>query len=200
MKNPYLFSYLPFFTIMLFSLTFGVYTVGFSLSVFREIGLYNGLLEFLTDTQLRLFLLTIYALFYFMVFSALKLIAATIHETAMLFFYKATPTADSPVHHVTDDRGGKLIYFIGALASAFAIQSIYWLLFVFLTVTFVYFVYSTYMLHHQLPFSAIIGIIFFEFIVWAVLVSAVVYILLRLYNGIAASIPGVEKDQLPIGS
>lgn len=200
MKNPYLFSYLPFFTIMLFSLTFGVYTVGFSLSVFREIGLYDGLLEFLTDTQLRLFLLTVYALFYFMVFSALKLIAATIHETALLFFYKAAPAKESSFQHVSDERGGKLIYFIGALASAFAIQSLYGLMIVFLTVTFIYFVYNTYMLHHQLPFSAIIGIIFFEFIVWAVLLFAVVYILLRLYNGIAASIPGVEKDQLPIGS
>lgn len=200
MKNPYLFSYLPFFTIMLFSLTFGVYTVGYSLSIFREIGLYKGLLEFLTDTQLRLFLLTIYALFYFMVFSALKLIAATIHETAMLFFYRALPPSDSPVQPFRDDRGGKLIYFIGALASSLAIQSILWLLIVFVAVTFIYFVYSSYKLHHQLPLSAIVGIIFFEFIVWAVLLSIVVYILLRLYNGIAASIPGVEKDQLPIGS
>ncbi|WP_432352564.1 DUF5366 family protein [Sporosarcina sp. A2] len=200
MKNPYLFSYLPFFTIMLFSLTFGVYTVGFSLSLFREIGLYNGLLEFLTETQLRLFMLTIFALIYFMVFSALKLIAETIHETAMLFFFRPVSESDNTISNVTDDRGGKLIYFIGALASAFSIQSIYGLLLVFIAVTFIYFVYSTYMLHNQLPFSSILGIIFFEFLIWAILLAVVAYILLRLYNGIAESIPGVEKDQLPIGS
>lgn len=200
MKNPYLFSYLPFFTIMLFSLSFGVYTVGYSLVLFRQIGLYNGLLEFLTDTQLRLFLLTIYALFFFMVFSALKLLATTIHDTAMLFFYKAIPETDQPVQYIPDDRGGKLIYFFCALASVAAIQSILWLSVVFLAGTFTYFVYRTYKLHHQFPFSAIIGIIFFEIIVWAVLLSGVVYILLRLYNGITASIPEIEKDQLPIGS
>ncbi|GEM_PF-186102 len=200
MKNPYLFSYLPFFTIMLFSLTFGVYTVGWSLGVFREIGLYSGLLEFLTDTQLKLFLLTIYALAYFMVFSALKLIAETIHETAMLFFYKSRSGEEGDVIAAPDDRGGKLIYFIGALVSAAAVQSIVWLGLIFLGATFIYFIHSTYQLHHQFSIATIIGIIFFEVIVWTVLLFAVVYILLRLYNGIAASIPGIEKDQLPIGS
>lgn len=200
MKNPYLFSYLPFFTIMLFSLTFGVYTVGWSLSVFREIGLYSGLLEFLTDTQLKLFLLTLYALAYFMVFSALKLIAETIHETAMLFFYKNRPVEEGTMFTAPDNRSGKLIYFIGSLVSAAAVQSIVWLGLVFLGVTFIYFIHSTYLLHHQFPMGTIIGIIFFEVIVWAVLLFAVVYILLRLYNGISASIPVIEKDQLPIGS
>ena len=200
MKNPYLFSYLPFFTIMLFSLTFGVYTVGYSLSIFREIGLYSGLLEFLTDTQLRLFLLTIYTLAFFMVFSALKLIAATIHETAMLFFFKTRPITETSGSDYIDTRGGKLLYFIGSLLTAFAIQSFVWLVIIFLATTFAYFVYSTYTLHSQFPLSALVGIIFFEFITWAVLIFAVAYILLRLYNGIAASIPGIEKDQLPIGS
>ena len=88
MKNPYIFGYLPFVTIVLFSLTFGVYTVGVSVELFKGIGLYAGMREFLTDIQLRIFLLVIYALLFFMVFSALKLIAETIHETAMLFFSK----------------------------------------------------------------------------------------------------------------
>ena len=42
MKNPYIFGYLPFVTIVLFSLTFGVYTVGVSVDLFKEIGLYAG--------------------------------------------------------------------------------------------------------------------------------------------------------------
>ena len=56
MKNPYIFGYLPFVTIVLFSLTFGVYTVGVSVELFKEIGLYAGMREFLTDIQLRIFL------------------------------------------------------------------------------------------------------------------------------------------------
>ena len=54
MKNPYLFGYLPFVSICLFSLTFGVYTVGLSVDLFKEIGLYAGMREFLTDFQLRI--------------------------------------------------------------------------------------------------------------------------------------------------
>ena len=42
MKNPYIFGYLPFVTIVLFSLTFGVYTVGVSVELFKGIGLYAG--------------------------------------------------------------------------------------------------------------------------------------------------------------
>ncbi len=53
MKNPYIFGYLPFVTIVLFSLTFGVYSVGLSVELFKEIGLYAGMREFLTDMQLR---------------------------------------------------------------------------------------------------------------------------------------------------
>jgi len=65
MKNPYIFGYLPFVTIVLFSLTFGVFTVSLSVDLFREIGLYSGMREFLTDLQLRLFLLIIYMLLFF---------------------------------------------------------------------------------------------------------------------------------------
>ena len=112
MRNPYLFGYLPFLTITLFSLTFGVFMVGASIKLFEEIGLYAGMREFLTDTQLRLFLLVIYSLAFFMIFSALKLIAETIHETAMLFFSK-----DAVGESYSEAKSGNLIYFFGALAS-----------------------------------------------------------------------------------
>lgn len=113
MKNPYLFGYLPFVTISLFSLTFGVYTVSTSIGLFKEIGLYSGMREFLTDMQLRVFLLVVYALLFFMLFSALKLIAQTIHETAMLFFSK-----DPEGISYSEARGGNVIYFFGSLVSA----------------------------------------------------------------------------------
>lgn len=37
MKNPYLFSYLPFVTVVIFSLTFGVYTVGISIEFLKKL-------------------------------------------------------------------------------------------------------------------------------------------------------------------
>ncbi|MER2090382.1 MAG: DUF5366 family protein, partial [Sporosarcina sp.] len=166
MKNPYLFGYLPFVTIVLFSLTFGVYTVGVSVELFKGIGLYAGMREFLTDIQLRIFLLIIYGLLFFMLFSALKLIAETIHETAMLFFSK-----DVEGESYSKARGGNVIYFFGALASAGGIHSIILLIAIFLLTTFVYFIYVVYKLSRFMTIVSTIGLIVFEIISWSVLVS-----------------------------
>jgi len=184
MKNPYIFGYLPFVTIVLFSLTFGVYTVGVSVELFKGIGLYAGMREFSTDIQLRIFLLVIYALLFFMVFSALKLIAETIHETAMLFFSK-----DVEGKSYSEARGGNVIYFFGALASAGGINSISLLTAIFLLTTFIYFVYVVFKLSKFMTIVSTIGLLVFEIMVWTILVSTIIYILLKLYNGVIASLP-----------
>ena len=184
MKNPYIYGYLPFVTIVLFRLTFGVYTVSMSVELFKGIGLYAGMREFLTYIQLRIFLLVIYALLFFMVFSALKLIAETIHETAMLFFSK-----DVEGKSYSEARGGNVIYFFGALASAGGISSVKLLAAIFLLTTFIYFVYVVFKLSKFMTIVSTIGLLVFEITVWAVLVSTIIYILLKLYNGVIASLP-----------
>jgi len=188
LKNPYIFGYLPFVTIVLFSLTFGVYTVGVSVELFKGIGLYAGMREFLTDIQLRIFLLVIYALLFFMVFSALKLIAETIHETAMLFFSK-----DVEGKSYSEARGGNVIYFFGALASAGGINSISLLTAIFLLTTFIYFVYVVFKLSKFMTIVSTIGLLVFEIMVWTILVSTIIYILLKLYNGVIASLPFIDS-------
>jgi len=188
MKNPYIFGYLPFFTIVLFSLTFGVYTVGVSVELFKGIGLYAGMREFLTDIQLRIFLLVIYSLLFFMVFSALKLIAETIHETAMLFFSK-----DVLGESYSEARGGNVIYFFGALVSVLGINSVAILGTVFLLTTFIYFVYVVYKLSRFMTIISTIGLIIFEIIFWCVLISTIIYILLKLYTGVIASLPFIGE-------
>lgn len=184
MKNPYLFSYLPFVSVLVYSLTFGVYTVGISLDLFREIGLYGGMREFLTDLQLRVFLLIIYALFFFMLFSALKLIGETIHDTAMLLFAK-----DVDGISYREAKGGRLIYFIGAFATAGGIHSIQIMGVLFLITTFIYFIYVCFKLSKFMTLFSMVGLIFFEILMWGSFLSLVVYILLRLYNGVLASLP-----------
>ena len=184
MKNPYLFGYLPFVTISLFSLTFGVYSVSASVEFFKEIGLYGGMREFLTDTQLRLFLLVVFSLLFFMVLSALKLIAETIHESAMLFFSK-----DAKGESYHEAKGGNVIYFFGALASVVGIQSISILLLIFLLTTFVYFIYVVFKLSSFMTVMNTIGLIAFEIIVWSLFISCILYVLLKLYNGVIASLP-----------
>jgi len=152
--------------------------------LFKGIGLYAGMREFLTDIQLRIFLLVIYALLFFMFFSALKLIAETIHETAMLFFSK-----DVEGKSYSEARGGNVIYFFGALASAGGINSIYLLTAIFLLTTFIYFVYVVFKLSKFMTIVNTIGLLIFEIMVWTILISTIIYILLKLYNGVIASLP-----------
>lgn len=184
MKNPYLFGYLPFVTVVLFSLTFGVYSVGESIVFFKEIGLYQGMREFLSDFQLRIFLLAMYALLFFMMFAALKLIASTIHETALLFFLKDEADAS-----YSASKSGAVIYFFGALASAAGIQSWKMLVLIFLVTTFIYFIYVVYKLSPFMTMTNTVGLIFFQIVVWSVLLAVIIFILIRLYNGLLASIP-----------
>lgn len=184
MKNPYIFGYLPFVTIVLFSLTFGVYAVSESIELFKEIGLYAGMREFLTDIQLRVFLLIIYSLVFFMVFAALKLIAETIHETAMLLFSK-----DLEGESYSQARSANVIYFFGAVLTVGGINSIKMMGLIFVITTFVYFIYSVTKLSKYMSISSTLGLIVFEIITWSVFISVVVFILLKLYNGIMASLP-----------
>ena len=41
--------------------------------------------------------------------------------------------------------------------------------------------------------TSMIGLIVFEIIVWSALVSIVIYIVLKLYNGVMASLPFIEN-------
>ncbi len=184
MKNPYLFGYLPFITIILLSLTFGMYAVSQSMDLFNAIGVYNGMREFLSDFEIRVFLLIVSALLFFMVFSALKIIGETIHELAMLFFSK---DQDGETIHIA--RGGYVIFFIGALVTMAGMQSIYLLILILLITVAVYFIYTVYKLSHYLSFIGLIGLIVFEIVVWATFIAVIVFVIVRLYNSILASLP-----------
>lgn len=184
MKNPYLFGYLPLFTVLFFSLTFGIFTVIKSMSLLQGIGLYNGMLEFLTDFELRVFLLILFALLYFMLFSALKLIGTTIHEFGMLFFSK--DQEGEALRHV---RGANMVFFFGALLSAAGIQSLYVLVGIFSLTVFTYFVFLIYKLSSYLSVPGMIGLMMFEILTWGVFVGFIVYVLFKLYNSVVKALP-----------
>lgn len=184
MKNPYLYGYLPLFTIILFSLTFGIYTVGVSIDLFTSVGVYAGMREFLSDIELRILLLIVFALCFFMLFSALKLIGETIHEVGMLFFSK-----DKEGEAISIGRGGYVIFFFGALGSAFCIQSIIALVIIFTLTVLIYFIYIVYKMSHFMTYSGTMGLILFEVLFWSVFFTFIVYVILKLYNGILASLP-----------
>lgn len=184
MKNPYVFGYLPFITIVLFSLTFSIYTLTKSIQLFKVIGVYSGMREFLSDLELKVLLLIVFSLVYFMLFAALKLIAETIHELGMLFFSK-----DLEGKTVAQARGGYVIFFVGAVISAIGFQSIQLLLMLFLATALVYFVYVVYKLSSSMSLLGTVGLIMFEIIVWSLFLVLVIYSIIKLYNGVIASLP-----------
>lgn len=184
MKNPYLYGYLPLITVLLFSLTFGIFAVTESLELFRAIGVYSGMREFLSDIELRFVLLIIFTLCFFMLFSALKLIGETIHELGMLFFSR-----DQVGETINVARGGYVIFFLGSFASVLGVQSVIVLIVIFLATIFVYFIFTVYKMSHFMSFGGMVGLIFFEILMWSLLITLIVYALFKLYNGILASLP-----------
>lgn len=184
MKNPYLYGYLPFITTILFSLTFGIFAVTESMDLLHAIGVYDGMREFLTDLQLRMFLLIFFALLFFMLFAALKLIGETIHELGMLFFSK-----DKEGETIHAARGGYVIFFFGALATVAGMQSAIILFGIFMLTIFAYFIFAIYKMSAFMSFVGVVGLIIFEIVVWGVFIAAIVYVVLKLYNGLLASLP-----------
>lgn len=184
-KNPYLYSYLPLITIVLFSLTFGLYSVNEAVILFHKIGVYAGMHEFLSDVQMRILLLIVFALIYFMIFSALKLIGETIHDVGMLFFTK--DRIDQAMENKAN--AGVVIFFFGALASVAGLVNVFILVGIFLLSAIFYFIFVTYKLSDYLSFGSILGIMLFEMTMWILLLTLVVYAIFKLYNGIVSSLP-----------
>lgn len=102
----------------------------------------------------------------------------------MLFFSK-----DHDGATVSQARGGYIILFIGAMCSAFAIQFIYVLIGIFIITVFTYFIYLIYKMSHFMSMGGTIGLLIFELFMWTILLTLIIYVVLKLYNGILASLP-----------
>ncbi|PLT30337.1 DUF5366 family protein [Peribacillus deserti] len=184
MKNTYFTGYFPLMAIILFSLSLAVCTEMKSITLLKQIGIYSGMREFFSEAGLKLTLLIVFLLVFFMVFSALKLISDTILELSLLFFSK-----DSEGKSLKGIRKCSIIFFIGGLAS---IGSSGWLpgiILIFLASTLTAFVYMVYQTSPVLTTAGLTGMIFFHTLVWSTLLLIVGFSLLKLYNSILASLP-----------
>ena len=94
MKNTYFIGYFPFIAIVLFSLSFAIYCEVQVLDLFVHLGLYQGMLEFFSETGIKMALLVVLVLLFFMLFAALKLISDTIIEVSLLLFQKTPRERD----------------------------------------------------------------------------------------------------------
>ncbi|MFS0595620.1 DUF5366 family protein [Peribacillus frigoritolerans] len=75
------------------------------LKLFGNLGIYQGMLEFFSEAGIKLALLIVLLLLFFMVFAALKLISDTILELSLFFFSKESPEqCKKGVCHLCDWR------------------------------------------------------------------------------------------------
>ncbi|WP_370294835.1 DUF5366 family protein [Rossellomorea marisflavi] len=191
MKNTYLTSYLPILSILMFSLTFSVYGVGVFETLSKKIGVYAGMSEFLSEMQLKLAILVLLMMIFFMILSALKLIAETINGISMLFF-----SIDSEGELYNKVRPGSMIYFIGGLVSVLSLQSFKGLIGIFVLTSVVYFFYFVNKISSSLTKAGILGVVSMQLFSWAALILTIFFVLIKLYNGLMASLPIISEVKL----
>jgi hypothetical protein len=184
MKNTYFIGYFPFISIVLFSFSFAIYCEVQVLDLFVRLGLYQGMLEFFSEAGIKMALLVVLVLLFFMLFSALKLISDTIIEVSLLLFSK-----DSEGTGLISVRTGAILYVIGALVSLVSIQSLMGLLTIFLVTNLIAFIYFVYKIVPTLSMSGLVGLIFFHIFIWSMFILIVGYSVLKLYNSVMESLP-----------
>lgn len=184
MKNTYFLGYFPLISIILFSLSFAIYGEIVLLELFDTLGMYQGMLEFFSETGIKIVLLVVLTLLFFMLFAALKLISDTIIEISLLFFSK-----DSEGTGLRNIRSGAIIYVLGATVSLFSSQYLVGLLVIFALTNLVAFVYFVYKIMPTLMTGGLIGLIFFHIFIWSCLLFGVIYSILKLYNSVISSLP-----------
>lgn len=184
MKNTYLTGYFPLISIILFSLSYAIYSEIQVLEIVKTMGLYDGLLEFFSATGIKLTLLFMLFLLFFMLFAALKLISDTILQISLLLFSK-----DIDGEILKGARLGSIIYFIGGGVSILCTMSIVAISLVFFITTMVAFIYFVYKASFYLTSAGLVGLIFFHTFIWGCFFTAVGYSALRLYNSVLASLP-----------
>lgn len=184
MKNTYLTSYFPLLSIILFSLSLSIRVEMSLLELLKGAGIYDGMREFFSETGIKLALLLLLLILFFMVFAALKLIANTINELSLLFFSK-----DSEGESLKQIRSGSIIYFIGGALSLLSLMSFLGIGAIFIGTTVIYFIYFVFKISSSMSIVGVIGVIFFQVIIWITLLTGVLYIAIKVYNSMIASLP-----------
>ncbi len=184
MKNTYLTGYFPLIAILLFSSSLSISTSLYALNMLSSFGMYDGILDYFSEKGIRLALFAAFALLYFMVLSALKLIANTVTELSLLFFAN-----DPEGNNLKTIRLGSMIYLGGGVLSFVLLQNVIWIVIWFAVVTLAYFVFIVYRIYSTLSLMSLVGFILLELLFWFTFVIGILFIFIKLYNSIMASLP-----------
>ncbi|MDP4163481.1 MAG: DUF5366 family protein [Bacillota bacterium] len=184
MKNTYLTSYFPLLSILLFSLSLAIGVEIPLLAFLKKTGVYDGMLGFFSESGVKLSLLALLVVLFFMVFAALKIVADTINELSLLFF-----SMETDGESLKKVRTGPMIFMAGAAVSLLSFQNVVIIGGIFILTALIYFIYFVYKVSSALSSSGLIGMIFFQVLSWSFLILGVVYLAIKVYNSIMASLP-----------
>ncbi|MCD7035740.1 YufK family protein [Metabacillus sp. GX 13764] len=184
MKNTYFTGYFPLISILLYSTSLSIATVMYAIGLLKSLGIYEGMLGIVSEGEIRLAMFVLFALIFFMMLSALKLIANTVTELALLFFSK-----DQEGAALTKIRAGSSFYLAGGAVSILLIGNGLWIGAVFLIATFCYFVFLVYKVSAMLSPFSLIGLVLFHLLFWIVFILGILFLLVRLYNSFMSSLP-----------
>lgn len=184
MKNTYFTSYFPLISILLFSSSCSLAATVYVTGLLQSFGIYSGMQEFLSTNEIRIGLFIVFALIFFMLLSAMKLIADTVTELGLLFFSK-----DPGGENLKKIRIGSVFYLGSSLVSLVFVQQPLFILAVLLIATLSYFIFIVYKIQPTLSFVSLIGFILFELLFWFAFVMGLFYVIIKLYNSIMASLP-----------
>jgi len=184
MSNTYITGYLPLIAILLYSMAFGMYAEAELIALLKKFGLYSGVLEFFSDQEIRLTLFFLTSLAFFMLFSALKLLADTMIQLSMLFFSK-----DREGLLLREARLGSMFYVCSALLSLLFVNHVTIIAGLFVITTLIYFIYFIYKTYSAFTFIGLIGMVCYHTLFWFTFASLVVYACLKLYNSLLESLP-----------
>jgi hypothetical protein len=185
MKNTYLTSYFPLISIIFYSVSLAAYFEMYLLEKLETMGIYQGMLAGISlKGEMKLSIFFLVSFFFFMLFSALKLLADTMIELSLLFFSK-----DIEGHNLNQIRRGTMIYLISGALSLLFVHHLIAILLIFITATAVYFIYFIYKISQSLSKTGLVGIMFFHVIVWFSFIAIIALLCLKLYNSILSSLP-----------
>lgn len=84
---------------------------------------------------------------------------------------------------------GSMIYLGGGILSFVLLQNVIWIVIWFAVVTLAYFVFTVYRIYSTLSLMSLVGFILLELLFWFTFVIGILFIFIKLYNSIMASLP-----------
>jgi hypothetical protein len=174
-KNVYFFSYFPLIATLLFSMAFSLYSFELLTNEAKKIGLYQGLSEYVSTTNLNMALFFVLCVALMMILSLLKLLGDTFIKLSLLFFSK-----DREGLYLNISQSASVIFAVGGLVALVASSNILLLLSCLIISTIGYFGFVLYKMSSKLTMYGMAGVISFQVGIWSAIGVATYLLVIKI--------------------